>query len=283
MFHCLSVGSTLELCADNGYFIVSLLGAKTIDMKNEILTEIRQALADSVDTKRIEQCRRVFKGEVKMYGVMVPAVHRIGSVAFEQIKHLPKAEIFGLCEQLWRSGYSEEGHIAADWSYAVRKKYERGDFATFERWVHSYISNWATCDALCNHTVGEFLMKFPEYVAELKRWARSGNRWVKRAAAVSLIVPGRYGMFLEDALEIADMLLTDPDDMVQKGYGWMLKAVSMSEESAAAKRADPELRREHIETVFDFVMERREVMPRTAFRYAIEKMPARMRAQAMRK
>jgi 3-methyladenine DNA glycosylase AlkD len=55
--------------------------------------------------------------------------------------------------------------------------------------------------------------------------------------------------------------------MVQKGYGWMLKVASQS----------------HQNEVFDFVMEHRQGMPRTALRYAIEKMPPERRKTAMMK
>jgi len=108
---------------------------------------------------------------------------------------------------------------------------------------------------------------YPELIAKLKEWALSDNRWVKRASSVSLIIPARRGKFQSDIFEIADILLKDVDDMVQKGYGWMLKAASQADQKA----------------VFDFVMERRSVMPRTALRYAIEKMPADLKAQAMAK
>lgn len=49
---------------------------------------------------------------------------------------------------------------------------------------------------------------------------------MKRAAAVSLILPARQGVFLETVFGLADQLSDDPDDPVQKGYGWMLKAAS---------------------------------------------------------
>ena len=39
----------------------------------------------------------------------------------------------------------------------------------------------------------------------------------------------------------------------------------------------------HPAEVFDYLMSRRDVMPRTAFRYALEKMPAEWRARAMKK
>jgi 3-methyladenine DNA glycosylase AlkD len=123
-------------------------------------------------------------------------------------------------------------------------------------------------------------MMYPDYVANLKEWAKSSNRFVRRGAAVSLIIPARKGLFLNDIIEIADILLTDTDDLVQKGYGWMLKAASMSE--TFVKGSD-EVKNEHLRTVFDYVMKNKPVMPRTALRYAIEKMPAELKAEAMKK
>jgi 3-methyladenine DNA glycosylase AlkD len=90
---------------------------------------------------------------------------------------------------------------------------------------------------------------------------------MRRAAAVSLIVPAKQGKFLRESMEIASLLLTDTDDMVQKGYGWLLKEAS----------------REHTSEIHAFVMENRRRMPRTALRYAIEKMPKDLRAEAMKK
>ncbi len=250
-------------------------------MKQQILKEIRQALRESVDEKTLASGDRYFKEEVKLYGVRIPVVNEIGRLAFEKLRGLSKQEIFGLCEELWQSGYSEEGYIACNLSYYLHERYEPADFAVFERWVRDYVTNWATCDTLCSHTVGTFVEMYPEYVGELKKWAHSDNRWVRRAAAVTLIIPARKGLFLDDALEIADTLLPDGDDLVQKGYGWMLKAASMSE--PIARNADSETKRKHLEAVFDFVMARRSTMSRTALRYAIEKMPPEMRAEAMQK
>jgi len=84
---------------------------------------------------------------------------------------------------------------------------------------------------------------------------------------VTLIIPAREGRYLDDVFEIADILLEDQDDMVQKGYGWMLKAASQS----------------HQTEVFDYVMKNKTRMPRTALRYAIEKMDAGLKKKAMAK
>lgn len=82
-----------------------------------------------------------------------------------------------------------------------------------------------------------------------------------------LIVPAKKGEFLADIFEIADSLLLDGDDIVQKGYGWLLKEAS----------------RQHQAEVFDYVLRNKAVMPRTSLRYAIEKMPQEMRKKAMEK
>ena len=68
------------------------------------------------------------------------------------------------------------------------------------------------------------------YVDELMRFTKSGNRWVRRAAAVSLVMLVRKGLCKSEAFKVAENLLSDKDDMVQKGYGWLLKVASQTYE-----------------------------------------------------
>jgi 3-methyladenine DNA glycosylase AlkD len=234
-------------------------------METDILMAIREELEKSADEKTRDSARRFFKEDVKFYGVPSAAVRNIARKYFRAIKGKEKQEIFSLCQRLLESGYGEEAAVASEWAYALRKDYERTDFQVFERWVREYVDNWAKCDTLCNHTIGSFVERYPEYLKNLKGWAKSENRWLRRAAAVSLILPARKGMFLEDVLEISDILLKDEDDLVQKGYGWMLKEASKS----------------HRSEVYGYIMKRKGEMPRTALRYAIEKMPEDMRRRAM--
>lgn len=232
-----------------------------------ILADIRQELRNNSDEKALESGQRFFKETIKSYGVKVPIVQKISKAYFKRINTLPKAEIWNLCDQLLKSGYMEEAIVACNWSHMIKEQYEPEDFVIFEAWINRYISNWAACDTLCNHTLGTFIEMYPGYVQHLKRFAGNENRWMRRAAAVSLIIPARKGKFLNDIFDIADLLLQDKDDMVQKGYGWMLKAASQV----------------HQQEVFSYVMRKRQVMPRTALRYAIEKMPKEMKAIAMKK
>jgi 3-methyladenine DNA glycosylase AlkD len=234
-------------------------------MTNDILLQVRNALIENLDEKTKASSQRFFKEEIKSYGVKTATVTQIGKAYYKKIESRSKLEIFDLCEELWRSGYIEETFVACHWSYHLRDRYEPSDFRTFENWIQNYVDNWASCDTLCNHTVGTFLEKYPEYLENLKAFTSSDDRWMRRAAAVSLIIPARKGKFLKEILEIANLLLLDQDDLVQKGYGWMLKAASEA----------------HQQEIFDFVMSKRNVMPRTALRYAIEKMPKELKTQAM--
>lgn len=233
------------------------------------LLRLRQELSAHADETIRETGKRFFKKDevIQCYGVKTKQVTLIAKKWLVTLKVSSKKEIFALCEELWSSGYMEESFIACEWAYAQRKAFEPKDFVLFEHWVDAYVKNWAACDTLCNHTVGDLVIMFPDLVQQLKGWAASENRWKKRAAAVTLIIPARKGLFLEDVFDIADRLLTDKDDLVQKGYGWMLKAASEA----------------HQQPVFDYLMERRDRMPRTAFRYALEKMPKPLRKQAMQK
>ena len=232
-----------------------------------IIESVRNQLTENADEITKESCERFFREEVQLYGVKTATVTQIGNQAFKQIKDKPKQEIFDLCEQLWKSGMMEESFIACNWAHAIRKQYAPEDFEVFEGWVKNYVSNWASCDSFCNHTIGSFLTLYPTYAEKLKDWSRSQNRWVKRASAVSFIIPARKGQFKKVIFEIADSLLPDPNDMVQKGYGWMLKSLANAYE----------------DEVFQYVLDHRASMPRTALRYAIEKMPEEKKREAMKR
>lgn len=237
---------------------------KTTSMK-EILEKLRNRLAENAFEENRQSGLRFFKEQVKLYGVKTDLTGRIAKEFYKEVQHLPKQELFALCEELWKSGFMEESFVACEWTYAGRKNFKPDDFEIFQNWIGLYVKNWASCDTFCNHTIGKFIVNYPEYIESLKKWARSRNMWLRRAAAVSLIVPAKEGNFLNDIFEIAEILLTDKEDLVQKGYGWMLKAAS----------------KHHEQEVFDFVVKNKKVMPRTALRYAIEKMPPEKRRQAM--
>jgi 3-methyladenine DNA glycosylase AlkD len=232
-----------------------------------ILGQIREELKADTDPQTQKSFQRFFKEQVKYYGVKTETVGKIAKKFWRQTKTLDKLSIFSLCEELLRSGYTEEAFIVNFWLPNYVEHLEPTDLATFKAWIEQYIDNWAKCDGFCNHTVGDLIMKYPESLNEIKSWAKSENRWLKRAAAVSLIVPAKKGCFMQEAFEICEVLLADGDDMVQKGYGWLLK-----EES-----------RKHQKEVFDYVVKNKQTMPRTALRYAIELMPKELKTLAMKK
>lgn len=231
-----------------------------------LILDIKAQLRQKADEKIRESTHRFFKEKVQVYGLKSAEVTRLARDSFKTLD-LSKKEIFLLCEQLWASGYLEESFIACHWSYALSRQFEPEDFATLEGWLYRYVTNWASCDTLCNHSIGTFLESYPEFVQRLMDWCDASSLWVRRGAAVSLILPAKKGLFKEDIFRIAEKLLLDPEDLVQKGYGWMLKALSQAS----------------MEEVFCFIMENKARMPRTALRYALEKMPSDKRKKAMEK
>lgn len=233
-------------------------------MDGAIVSAVRRELKQAIDEKTKGQYSRYFKEDVSCYGVKTVLVSQIAKRYYREIKSMGKKEIFNLCEELLKSDYCEEAFIAFDWAYREHHSYSVEDFGLFERWLTLYVNNWAKCDTFCNHAVGSLVEQYPHLVGNLKQWTKSDNRWLRRAAAVTLIIPAKKGMFLADIFEIADLLLEDKDDLVQKGYGWMLKDASIK----------------HREEVFNYVMKNKRHMPRTALRYAIERMPDDMKRRA---
>jgi len=200
-------------------------------------------------------------------GLRGAILKEISNRKFKEIKKKSKNEVLKLCDELLATGERYLRFFAFDWSTRFKGKYDKRDFARFERWLKTYVDNWGACDTLCTGAIGMMVKQYPDLSKRTRKWAASKDRWQRRAAAVSLIVAARNGLLLKDIFKTADSLLTDKDDMVQKGYGWMLKV-------AADK---------HPDEVFDYVMKNKADMPRTALRYAIEKYPPEKRSEAMAK
>jgi len=232
-----------------------------------IRKEISEVLIEVSFAHRRNTTLSFFKHEIKCYGVSNPDCQKIGRAYILKLKEHTKEFIWALCEELFRSEYLEESLIACQIAFAQKKHFTKSDFDTFERWVNNYINNWAECDTFCNKVIGEMMFLFPNTVERVKSWSLSENLWVRRACAVSFIYPGKRNTYVDDQFDIALILLEDKEDMVQKGYGWMLKVLSSA----------------RLNDVFQFVQTYKARMPRTALRYAIEKMPPELKMEAMKK
>jgi len=239
--------------------------SKVMKEEKMIIQEIRKELQENTDEKYRQSIQRFFKEEITLLGVKTPIFKKITQKYFSVVKDKPKQEIFDLCEKLLESDFLEELGIAFDWAFRLREQFEKRDFSRLESWLKKYVTNWGSCDSFCCRALGHFIYIYPEYFPKVKKWALSKNRWVRRASAVVLIYSIEKGKPLAPVFEIADILLLDKDDMVQKGYGWMLKVASNREPKK----------------VFEYVMKNKREMPRTALRYAIEKLSPDLRKQAM--
>lgn len=242
---------------------------KIPDNRNPAFRTVRAALVREL-RQHIEPAYRngamkYVKEGIVLYGVRLRTVRRIAAKYYKQISKYGKACVLVLCDKLVRSKFAEEKTIAFDWAYRLRRGYTRGDFATFERWLAKYVTNWGNCDDLCRHAFGVHLYQFPEFLPDVVEWTTAENRWLRRGAAVILIYSLRKGKHLDVALRIADRLLHDSDYLVQNGYGWMLKDASI----------------EYPDAVRDYIIRKKSVMPRRALRYAIERYSGKFKKIAM--
>ncbi len=76
-----------------------------------VIEQLRAELKANSDPKIAESGKRFFKEDITVYGLKTATVVKIAKKYWAQIKTLPKTEIFGLCEQLYSSGYMEEAFV----------------------------------------------------------------------------------------------------------------------------------------------------------------------------
>lgn len=136
--------------------------------------------------------------------------------------------------------------------------------ALFDLYVrrHDRINNWDLVDLGALHMIGMYLIDKPRDI--LYRWAESDNLWERRSAIVGTAYLIRQNE-LDDTFKIAEILVYDPHDLVQKGVGWMLRFAG-----------DKDRKR-----LLAFLDRYAETMPRTLLRYAIEKLDKTQREHYM--
>ena len=142
---------------------------------NNILKNLRDELLRNADEKVKKSGMRYFRENVNLYGIRSAVVEKIGKEYFKYVKDKSKTDILSLCEELWKSGFMEESFIACNWSYNLHKIYEASDFEIFDRWVNNYVSNWASCDTLCNHSVGTLVEMYPHLLSRTQGMGKIGK------------------------------------------------------------------------------------------------------------
>lgn len=204
---------------------------------------------------------RFFKEQINPIGVRLPKVKKLAIEIDRGLRQKCSfTQVLSLAEKFQSSKYFEEQIFGVYLIELHRKEFTPATFSTFEKWIDNYVSNWAHCDLFCSHSVWYCIENNPKLVGRLIDWTASRNRWKRRAAAVTLIIPAKRGLFLREVLQIAKRNIYDPDEMVLKGTGWLLR------EAAKA----------HFQEVNAFLLRHKDA-PRVLLRYATERFPARKR------
>ena len=126
-----------------------------------------------------------------------------------------------------------------------------------------YINNWDLVDLSSHEIVGGYLLERPKDI--LINLAKNKSIWDKRIAIISTFEFIRNKQF-EASLRIAEMLITEKEDLIQKAVGWMLR----------------EIGKRDLKTEEDFLKNHYKKMGRTALRYSVEKFPEKIRQKYLK-
>ena len=153
--------------------------------------------------------------------------------------------------------------------FILVRKYEKGDDAEkkgiYDLYLNhtKYVNNWDLVDASAQHIVGAFLMNKKK--EPLYRLAKSTDFWERRISVLATFYFIKHDKFTE-TLKIAQILLTDREDLIHKAVGWMLR----------------EIGNRHLPAEEKFLKKHYKKMPRTMLRYAIEKFPESKRQKYLK-
>ena len=119
---------------------------------------------------------------------------------------------------------------------------------------HDRINSWDLVDLAAYYVVGKYLADKPRHI--LYKLARSKNMWDRRSAIVATAHFLLKQKRTADTFAIAELLIDEKEDLVNKGTGWMLRT--------AGDVYRPGLLR--------FLDKHAATMSRVALRYSIEKL-----------
>lgn len=219
-----------------------------------MLIEARKALRSAIIPGKKEVLQGFFKtgkgeyGEGDVFiGVMVPDVRKIA----KQFVDLSLTDV----QELLSSRIHEERVLGL---FILVDRFERS--SDRERIVNFYVKhrscvdNWDLVDLSAPKILGVWLLDKPRYI--LYDLASSKSLWDRRIAVVATLAFIRVGQF-QDTLRLAELLLQDKHDLLQKAVGWMLREVGKKDQRVL----EAFLRKHH------------KNLPRTTLRYAIERLP----------
>ena len=236
---------------------------------------IVQGLRSGGNHNRAQSQQRFFKEPVERYGWRTADLRRYAAEMGREIEAAGGEKLlFEVADKLFHAKKTgEEAHAAIMLLDPQGRRLLRGkasflgaaEFRRLERWV-PLITSWDECDDLCHSLIAPMILSHPGYLSRVFVWARSSNRWSRRAACVVLVHSVRRKLYSNQIFRLSRMLLADEDDMVRKGLGWLLREMG---------KANPAVQ-------VPFLMKIKHKAPRLVLRIACEKLPARTRAQVLK-
>jgi 3-methyladenine DNA glycosylase AlkD len=224
------------------------------DTSKKVASQIRAALRDGGSAERASGIQWFFKEEIKSHGWRTADLRRaLRSCRKEILRDHDLDFLVRVADQLFSGPVLEEKVAGIFLLENLTEKCGEDEFKLFESWLDR-ISSWADHDGLVHYLISPMVAAKPARAKSVFVWAKSRNRWHRRAACVALIRGARARMFFSEVVKLSDSLLTDQDDMVKKGLGWLLRETAKFD----AKRTVP------------YLMKIRERAPRLVLRTACE-------------
>ncbi|HXY02301.1 MAG TPA: DNA alkylation repair protein [Terriglobales bacterium] len=230
-----------------------------------IAAHIRRVLKDGGSAPHAEEVQWFFKEEIKSRGWYTDELRKV-AVRFRRtlLKEMGLPFLLRVCDKLFTGQCLDEKTFAVLMLEKIVGQFDDAEFRMFESWLPR-IRNWADHDGLVHYLIAPMIVAKPSRVRSVFRWAKSRDRWHRRAACVALIQGTRREMFFPEIKRLTKLLLADEDDMVQKGLGWLLRETA----KANPGRTVP------------YLMTIRHAAPRLVLRAACETLPVETRKRVL--
>jgi 3-methyladenine DNA glycosylase AlkD len=230
-----------------------------------IAAHIRRVLKDGGSAPHSAEVQWFFKEEIKSRGWYTAELRKV-AVRFRRtiLRELGPQFLIKVADKLFSGRVLEEKVFAVFLLENQTGNFGDREFKLFTSWIDR-ITSWADHDGLAHYLLSPMVAADPRRARQVFQWAKSGNRWRRRAACVALIRAARAKQLFPQIQRLSNFLLSDEDDMVQKGLGWLLRETA---------KADPK-------RTIPYLMKIRRRAPRLVLRTACETLTSTQRRRIL--
>jgi 3-methyladenine DNA glycosylase AlkD len=193
----------------------------------QLVEELEGELRAIGDPQRAVGASAYLKSDLDFIGVAAKPLREVAGTFLTSRPEVDREILLGLVQALWQRPVFELKAVAVALLERRTRDLRTGDLDLVEDLLRRS-HTWALVDWICTKVAAPLVERDPTLTtAELERWSRDEDFWLRRASMLSLLPALRSGGGdFELFASFASRMVGEKEFFIRKAIGWVLRDVS---------------------------------------------------------